>query len=324
MRLLHPWMLLLLLLWIPVVYFWIRQRKKGVPSITISSARPFVNLPFTWKRAADYLALALRLGCIGALAVALARPQKLDVLSDSTINGTDIVIALDVSESMITADMSPNRFEAARDIASDFASKRDNDNVALVAFAGESLTIMPLTNDPAAVVGAISNLQLGMLGDGTAIGDGLVTAINRVINGKAQSKSVILITDGSNNTGEVDPLTAAQIAKEKGVKVYTIAIGQDQVVYMGSFFDPQASVSIPIDTETLGNISKMTGAKAYRATDKNTLRNIFSDIDKLQKTVMETNSFTRTEECFEPWLILALACLVLEMLMRLTVLRRLP
>lgn len=324
MRLLHPWFLLLLGLWIPVIYFWIRHRRKGVPSIAVSSARSFSRLPFTWKRIADYFALMLRLAAIGAMVVALARPQKLEVMSDSTINGTDIVIALDVSESMLTPDMSPNRYESARDIASDFASKRENDNMALVAFAGESLTMMPLTNDPTAIVGAISNLQVGMLGDGTAIGDGIVTAINRVISGKAESKSIILITDGSNNVGEVDPLTAAQVAKEKGVKIYTIAIGKDQVVSMGTYFDPMASVYIPIDVETLSKISDMTGGKTYRATDKNTLRKIFDDIDTLQKTVMETNRYSRTEECFMPWVLLALGCVILEILMRLTVLRRLP
>lgn len=324
MKFLHPWMLLLLLLWIPTVFFWIRHRRVGVPSITVSSARSFKNLPFTWKRIADYIALVLRLVAIGAIVVALARPQNHEVLSDSTINGTDIVIALDVSESMLTPDMSPNRYEAARDIASDFATKRDNDNMALVAFAGESLTMMPLTNDPTAIVGAISNLQVGMLGNGTAIGDGIVSAINRVISGKAESKSIILITDGSNNVGEVDPLTAAQVAKEKGVKIYTIAIGKDQVVPMGSYFDPMASVYIPIDIETLSKISETTGGKTYRATDKNTLRRIFEEIDMLQKTVMETNRYSRTEECFMPWVWLALACVVLEMILSLTVLRRLP
>lgn len=324
MKFLHPWMFLLLIVWIPIVWFWIHQRRKGVPSLTISTTRPFASLPFTWKRLAEYAVLILRLAAVGALVVALARPQKTDSLSDSTINGTDIVLTLDISESMLTPDMSPNRFEAARDIASDFAAKRENDNVALVAFAGESLTMMPLTNDPTAIVGAISNLQLGMLGDGTAIGDGLVTAINRVVSGKAESKSIILITDGSNNAGEVDPLTAAQIAKEKGVKVYTIAIGKDQVVPMGSYFDPMATVYVPIDMETLSKISAMTGGKTYRATNQNALRDIFSDIDKLQKTVMETNSYTRTEECFMPWIFLALGCLILEILIRLTILRRIP
>lgn len=324
MKLLHPWFLWFLLLWIPIVYFWLRQRRRGVPSITISSAKSFVKLPYSSKKAYDIGNLILRLIAVGALVVAMARPQKTDAVSDSTINGTDIAIALDISESMLTPDISPNRFEAARDIASDFADNRNNDNVALVAFAGESLTMMPLTNDPNAIIGAIANLQLGMLGDGTAIGDGLVTAINRVINGKAESKSVILITDGSNNAGEVDPLTAAQIAKEKGVRVYTIAIGQDQVVSMGSVFDPMASMSIPIDVETLGKISQITGGKTFRAIDKNALRDIFDEIDQLQKTQMETSTYTRTEELFMPWLIIALAALVLEMLIRLTVLRRLP
>lgn len=324
MRLLHPFMLLLLLLWVPVIWLWLRQRRKGLPSITISTTAPFAQAGVSWKRIADVAALVLRLAVVGALAVALARPQKTDALSDSTINGTDIVIALDVSESMLTPDMAPNRFEAARDIASDFASKRVNDNVALVAFAGESLTMMPLSNDLQAVVGAISHMQLGGLGDGTAIGDGLVTSVNRLLHGKAQSKSVILITDGSNNAGEIDPLTAAQVAKEKGVKVYTIAIGRDQVVSAGSYFDPMATMYLPIDVETLQKISDATGGKSYRATEAASLKSIFSDIDRLQKTVMETNRYTRTEERFMPWLFLALGCLIIELLIRCTVLRRIP
>lgn len=324
MKLLHPYILFLLLLLIPVAWLWFHQRRRGIPSIAISTAKPFAQVGVSWRRVADFVALALRLLSIAALVIALARPQKTDALSDSTINGTDIVIALDISESMLTPDMSPNRFEAARDIASDFASKRTNDNVALVAFAGESLTMMPLSNDPNAIVGAIGNLQLGSLGDGTAIGDGLVTSVNRLLNGKAQSKSVILITDGSNNAGEVDPLTAAQVAKEKGVKVYTIAIGRDQVISAGSYFDPMATMYLPIDVETLKKISSSTSGKFYRATDASTLREIFSDIDRLQKTIMETNQYTRTEETFMPWLLLSLGFFIFELLIRCTVLRRIP
>ena len=324
MRLLHPWLLLLLLLWLPLIFFRIRQSRKGTPALTVSTTAAFAKLPVTWKRFADLFAFILRLVAIGAVIVAIARPQRMDAVADKTINGTDIVLALDISESMMYQDMSPNRFEAARAIASDFASKRENDNVALVAFAGESLTMMPLTNDPTAIIGAIDNLRLGVLGDGTAIGDGLVTAINRIISGKAKSKSVILITDGSNNAGEVDPLTAAQIAKEKGVKVYTIAIGQDQNISVGSYFDPYATVSIPIDVETLGKISAMTGGKSFRATDRNMLRDVFKEIDSLQKSEIKTSTFNRVEERFMPWIWLALICLALEVLLRLTVLRRLP
>lgn len=324
MKLLHPWLLLLLLLWIPMIYQWIRLRRKGIPSITISSSLPFAKTGGGYKLIADYLALVLRLLAVGALIVALARPQKHDSVSDSTINGTEIVLALDISQSMLTPDMQPTRFDAAISIASDFVADRDNDNVALVAFSGESLTMMPLTTDREAVIGALKNLQPGSLGDNTALGDGLVTAINRLVDGKAESKSVILLTDGANNAGEVDPIAAAEVAKEKGIRVYTIAVGQDQVYNMGSFFDPYATISAPVDTESLQKIAKITDGKYFRALDKGTLKNVFSEIDKLQKSVISTKQYTHTQECFMPWVIFALCAFLLEVLMRYTVLRRIP
>lgn len=324
MKLLHPWMLLLLLLWIPVVFFWIRRRTKGEPSITVSSVRPYVNLPLGWKEIAEYLALALRLAAIGALVVALARPQKFDVDTESSINGTNIVLALDISESMLTPDMRPNRFEAARKMASDFAAKRTHDNVGVVAFAGESLTMMPMTTDVTAVVNAISLLSPGTLGDGTAIGDGLTSSINRVMSGEAVSKSVVLLTDGSNNAGEVDPITAAQIAKEKGIKVYTIAVGSDQIVSVGSYFDPTGVIRVPIDEATLEKIADITGGKFFRATETSTLEHVFNEIDSLERSTIHTSSQRRTEEAFWIWAVIALGCFAFEEILRFTVLRRIP
>lgn len=324
MKLLHPWLLLLLLLWVPVLWQWIRLRRKEVPSIALSTVMPFVKAGKSYKIIADYLALVLRLVAVGALVVAIARPQKHDSLSDSAVNGTEIVIALDISQSMLTPDMMPSRFDAAVNIASDFVSKRDNDNVAVVAFAGESLTMMPLTSDQNAVIGALKSLQPGALGENTAVGDGLVTSLNRLVEGKAESKSVILLTDGANNAGEVDPLAAAQVAKEKGIRVYTIAVGQDQVYNVGSYFDPYATISAPVDTETLQKISETTGGKFFRAVDKSTLQNVFREIDRLQKSVISTRTYTHTSEHFMPWVIVALAAFLLEMLMRYTVLRRIP
>lgn len=324
MTLLHPWMLLLLLLWIPVVWLWLRRRRKGTPSLTVSSLAAYMKLPFSWREGADYVSLLLRLAAIGALAVALARPQKYDVLTDSSINGTNIVLALDISESMMTPDMRPNRFEAARKIASDFVEKRTHDNVGLVAFAGESLTMMPMTTDMTAVINAISLLNPGSLGDGTAIGDGLASAINRVLSGDAVSKSIILLTDGTNNAGEIDPIAAAQIARDKGIKVYTIAIGSDQVYQVGSYFDPGATIRVPIDEDTLKKIAAATGGKFYRATENSTLQNVFDEIDSLERSTIHTSNSRRTEEGFGLWMLIAVGCFAAEELLRYTLLRRLP
>jgi Ca-activated chloride channel family protein len=324
MKLLHPYFLFALLIFIPIIYNRYRKSKAGTPSLTISNTSAFKAAASQWRAIASHVAFALRLLAIGALIVAICRPQTHDVLSDSSVNGTDIVLALDVSESMLTPDMRPNRFEAARDIATDFAKNRNADNMALVAFAGESLTMMPLTSDRNAIVNAIANLATGSLGNGTALGDGLVTSINRLLNGTAVSKSVILLTDGSNNAGEVDPLAAASIAKEKSIRVYTIGIGTDQTFSVGSFFDPSATMTVPIDETTLSKIADTTGGKFFRATDNSTLKQVFKEIDSLEKSKLEVKNYTRTEEQFWIWVLIAFSALVLELVMRYTVLRRIP
>lgn len=266
-----------------------------------------------------------KLLAISCVIVALCRPQAHDSLSNSSIEGTDIVLALDVSASMETPDMTPTRFDAATKMASEFVEKRDHDNLGLVAFAGEALTYMPLTTDRTSVLNAIAHLQLGALGNGTAIGDGLVSAINRVLGGKAVSKSIILLTDGSNNAGEVDPLAAAEIARQKHVRVYTIAVGKPGNVPVSSMYGHvTTNVPIEIDEETLTKIANATKGKFFTARDSESLQKVFDEIDALERSKINVDNFKRTDDVFMPWIWAALAIYLLQMLLKLTVLRRIP
>lgn len=325
MTLLHPWLLLLLLIDIPLIYFYIAGRRTASPTLTISTVAPLRKRGGGLKRRLMHLAFFFKIVAIDCVIVALCRPQAHDSLSNSAIEGTDIVLALDISASMETPDMTPTRFDAAVKMASDFVQKRDHDNMGLVAFAGESLTFMPLTTDRASVLNAISRLQLGSLGNGTAIGDGLVSAINRVLGGKAVSKSVILLTDGSNNAGEVDPLTAAGIAKQKHVRVYTIAVGKPGVTPISSLYgNVTTNVPVEIDEETLQKIADTTDGKFFRARDSRSLQQVFDEIDQLERSKINVDNFKRTDDIFMPWIAAALILYTLQLIMRHTLLRRIP
>ena len=321
----HPGLLFLLLLYIPLIYWYIKKYRNANPSLGVSTLQPVEKMPMSWKVVLLHFSFVLQLVAIGALIVALTRPQSHDSFKTSRVNGTDIVIALDISGSMSAKDFTPTRFAAAKDVASKFINQRENDNIGLVVFAGESLSLMPLTNDRSALVNAVKNIEMGDLNDGTAIGDGLVSAINRIVSGKAKSKSIILLTDGTNNAGDVPPSTAAQIAAQKGVRVYTIGVGTN-----GSFqvTDPfgfsSTTIETKIDEESLRNIAEATQGKYFRAKDEKVLQQVFDEIDSLEKSELDVEKFTYTEENFMPWLLLALCSLGLYLLLRYTVLRRIP
>lgn len=319
----HPWLLLLLLVYVPIIIDYVRRRKSSDPTLEVSTLEPLASHHSTWRTKLMTFCFVAKLLAIGCIVVALCRPQTHDDSVHSQVEGTDIVLAMDVSGSMQARDFTPNRFEAARSIASDFVRHRENDNIGLVAFAGESLTFMPLTTDRASVLNTIRMLNIGSLGDGTAIGDGLVSAVNRVLGGKAVSKSVILLTDGSNYAGEVDPRMAADIARQKGVKVYTIGIGSDvsndpYSAYMGG------GTSLDLDEESLTQIATTTGGKYYRATDTRSLQQIFNEIDKLEKTKMDADNYVRWQDNFMPWIVAAIVLLLISLVCRYTWLRRIP
>jgi Ca-activated chloride channel family protein len=229
---------------------------------------------------------------------------------------------------MLTRDLKPNRLEAAKDVATKFIQGRPDDNLGVVIFAGESLTGLPMTIDHAAVINYIQSLKLGMLEDGTAIGDGIATSLNRIIEGKAKSKSIILLTDGSNNTGLVAPISASEIAKNEKVKIYTIGIGTNGMADSPSYDEFGRIVytkqPVVIDEATLKTIASNTGGKYFRATSNKVLSDIFHEIDQLEKTKMDVSHFSHTEDDYMPWAWLLFALVGLELVLRYTVFRTMP
>lgn len=325
MTFLYPGILWLLLMLVPLIVWYVLKQHNANPSIGISTLRPLAKFRNSWKVWIIHFCFALRLLCIAAIIVALARPQSHDSIRNSKVLGTDIVIAMDISGSMSATDFKPNRFEAAKEVATNFVNSRPNDNMGLVVFAGESLSLMPLTNDRAALVNAIANVNMGDLNDGTAIGDGLSSAINRISQGNAKSKSIILLTDGSNNAGDVPPVTAAQIAKQKGIKVYTIGVGTNGKVQIADPYGfSSTTLETKIDEPLLKNMANLTGGKYFRAKDERMLKHVFDEIDSLEKSSIDVNSVTTTQEEFMSWLWLAFIALALSLLLRYTVIRRIP
>lgn len=324
----HPHILWLLLLLIPLAVWYILKQRGAHATMSLSTTQAFAALPRSWKEYLRYFLFVLRLAAIACLIIVLARPQKHDNWRTTSTEGTDIVLAMDVSSSMLARDFRPDRFGAAKDVASSFISARESDNIGIVVFAGESLTGVPMTMDRTSLLSYLSNLEMGILEDGTAIGDGIATSLNRLREGQAKSKSIILLTDGSNNTGVVAPLTAAQVAQEMGVKIYTIGVGTNGMApypvrtLSGRIeFENQPVV---IDEATLRNISTTTGGQYFRATDNRMLQEVFREIDALEKTQMDVRHFSHTEDNFLIWAVLALVFFGLEMLLRYTILRSIP
>lgn len=325
MMLKEPLWLLLFLIYIPLIWWYIIRHKTAKPSIGVSSLSGVAKLPKSWKVMMMHFAFALQLAAIGCMIVAIARPQSYNSKVSTNIEGTDIVLTIDISASMSANDLRPNRFEAAKKVASDFVKGRTNDNIGLVAFGGESLSLMPLTYDRLSLINAINNIQMGALDNGTAIGDGLASAINRLVSGQAKSKSIILLTDGTNNTGEVAPSTAAEIAHDKGIRVYTVGVGTDQTMHVTDPYGfTTTTMETKIDEEALKEIADITGGKYFRAQDEHTLANVFSEIDSLEKSRIDVNKFTRMDEYFFPWILSALCCFVAYLLIRYLVLRSIP
>lgn len=324
----HPHYLWLLSVIIPLVAWYILRQRNSAPSLSVSTLSPYAGLPKSYRQYLRHLLFVLRMAAIACVIIILARPQTRDSWRTSTTEGTDIVLALDISSSMLARDFKPDRLEAAKAVASNFVAGRESDNIGMVIFAGESFTAVPMTTDRALLANYINEIKMGMLEDGTAIGDGLVSAINRIKEGKAKSKSIILLTDGSNNTGIVAPQTAADIARELGIRVYTIGIGKN-----GEADYPQINafgrveyVKMPviIDEASLQNIADVTGGRYFRATGNNVLVEIFDEIDKLEKTEMDVRHFSHTEDNYMLWAWLAVGFFGLEILLRRTLLRSIP
>lgn len=328
MMLANPGYLWLFLLFIPLIGWYVWKHRSLHASLEISSTLPFVGTRRSFRAILIHLLFLLELVSLGCVIVILARPQTRDSWNTSTVEGTDIVMAIDISTSMLARDFKPDRLEAAKDVAAKFVAGRDGDNIGVVIFAAESFTTIPMTTDRSLIANYINEIKMGMLQDGTAIGDGLATAINRIKEGKAKSKSIILLTDGSNNTGNVAPMTAAEIARQLGIKVYTIGVGTNgEALYpQENMFGRIEYVPMPvvIDEQTLRNIAQTTGGKYFRATGNNVLTDIFNEIDRLEKTKMDLRNFSATEDNYLPWAIAALALFAFAAMLRYTVLRTIP
>ena len=329
MQFANPQYLWLFLVMVPLIAWYLLRQRNANPTMGVSSLDPFKGSKMPLRAILRHSIFVLRLAAIGVLIIILARPQMKDSWHTSSTEGTDIVIALDVSSSMLARDLKPDRREAAKEMAIKFIDGRENDNIGVVIFAGESLTGMPMTIDHTAVNNYIRSLKPSMLADGTAIGEGIATSLNRILQGKAKSKSIILLTDGSNNTGLVAPISASEIAKNEKVKIYTIGIGTNGMAESPDHIDQFGRIvysrqQVVIDEATLKTIASNTGGKYFRATSNSTLKEIFQEIDRLERTKMDVQHFSHTEDNFMPWAWLIFAIVALELLLRYTVFRTMP
>jgi len=269
----------------------------------------------------------MKMIALGLIIIAFARPQLVDEWSVSNTAGVDIVLCMDVSGSMRAMDFKPNRLEASKTIASDFINGRTADRFAITVFSAESFTKCPLTADKAMVVNLLSQLEFGMMEDGTAIGTGLATAVNRIKYSKAVSKVIILLTDGVNNTGMIGPVTAAEIAAEYNIRVYTIGVGTigEAPIQVQTPFGPRIqNMKVEIDEKVLNQIADLTGGKYFRATDEKTLIAVYQEIDQLEKTLLDVEKFVNRKEKYFPFLLTGLLLLFINTLLSLTVLRQMP
>lgn len=323
----NPWCLLLLLIIPAIIAYYIYNRKRLTAEIRFSSTKVFQEMPKTYKHYLRYLPLALHMLALAALIIAIARPQKSDSWSNQTTEGIDIVMSVDISSSMLAEDLKPNRLRAAKKVATEFISSRHNDNIGLVVFAGESFTQCPLTINHAELINLLNGIESGMIEDGTAIGSGLATAVNRIKDSKAKSKVIILLTDGSNNRGQIAPSTAGEIAKSFGIRVYTIGVGTRGMApypFQTPYGVQYQDVEVDIDEESLKNIAETTGGEYFRATDTKSLSSIYREIDKLEKTKIEVKEFSKKEELYHWFVLVLVVCLIGEITLRNTVFKSIP
>lgn len=326
----NPSCLFLLLLLLPAIAYYIWKQKTAQASLQISTTQQFSRLPKSWKEYLRHINFVFLLASFALIIIVLARPQSSDSWSRTDTEGIDIVLSLDVSNSMQTSDFKPNRLEASKDVAMQFVAGRPNDNMGMVIFGKESFTLCPMTSDHAVLSNMIKSVDFDLIdGSQTAIGDGLVTAVNRIRNGQAKSKVIILLTDGSNNSGDVAPRDAASVAKAMNVRVYTIGVGSkgeiEQVVGYDPFGRPVTQkVKADIDEDVLQAMAQMTGGRYFRATNKSKLADIFDEIDQMEKTKMNIREFSRKEEEYLPFVLAALAFLLLHIIIKNTILRNIP
>lgn len=317
------WLLLLLPLMLLWYWFW---NKKSQANVTFSTTIAFKKTK-SWSDALYHLLFVLRMIAIALIVVALARPQTHSENAKTKItDGIDIVMAIDVSASMLSQDLKPNRFEALKKVASQFVKDRPNDRIGLVIYAGESYTKTPVTTDKSIILNALSEITYGQIEDGTAIGMGLATAVNRLKESKAKSRVIILLTDGVNNTGFIDPQTAAELAAEYGIKVYTVGIGTNGMALSPYALNTDGSIiyrmqQVDIDEPLMKKIAQVTKGRYFRATNNQKLQQIYDEINQMETTKIEEFKYTEVDEKFRWWVLVAGFLLLLEFVLKHTLLR---
>ena len=324
--------LFLLLLIIPYLIWYVMFRKKSEPTLRMSDTFAFNYAPKSWRVRLMPLQLLMRIVTFTLIVIVMARPQTSNSWKNKSVEGIDIMLAIDVSTSMLAEDLKPNRIEAAKAVASEFIIGRPNDNIGLSIFAGEAFTQCPMTTDHASLLNLLQNVRTdiaarGLISDGTAIGMGLTNAVTRLKGSKAKSKVVILLTDGSNNMGDISPMTAAEMAQSHGIRVYTIGVGTNKVApYPMPVAGGVQYVNMPveIDTKMLADIAAATEGDFYRATNTAELKNIYKEIDRLEKSKLNVKKFSKRYEAYQPFALAAAISLLIEILLRIIVFRRIP
>jgi Ca-activated chloride channel homolog len=323
----YPWILYFLIL-VPAlpVWYWMKGKQRQ-PSITYSSLKVFKEIPAGWREKFRHLPVILRTLALFLLIVALARPQSYNSGENIYTEGIDIAMVLDISGSMLAEDLKPNRIEAAKQVIDNFISNRTSDRIGLVIFARQAFTQCPLTIDYGVLRHLLSKVEPGMIEDGTAIGNAIADGVNRLKDGKAKSKIIILLTDGMNNAGEIDPLTAAQIAKTFGIRIYTVGVGaKGEAPYpvQTPFGVRYQMIPADIDEGMLQQIADITGGAYFRATDTKALKEIYDKIDRLEKSRVEVTSYRQAKELFYNWLGAGLVLIFLEIGISQTIFRKVP
>lgn len=323
----NPAFLFGLIIIIPMIVWYILKDGQSYSSIQISSLRAFKTTPLSYKHILRHIEFGIRILAIVLLIVALARPQSTNNWEDTSTEGIDIILALDISGSMLARDFEPDRFEASKNVAIEFISGRQNDRIGLVVFSGESFTQCPLTNDHAVLINLVQDIKQGLIDDGTAIGVGLANSINRLKDSKAISKVIILLTDGVNNMGSIDPITAANIAGKFGIRVYTVGVGRNGYAPypVQTIFGIQyQNMEVQIDEETLKGIAQLTNGKYFRATNNTKLIEIYKEIDRLEKSKIEVKKFSNKNDEFLPLAVAAIIMLLISLILKYSVLKTIP
>ena len=325
----NPLFFILLLALIPYILWYVLKYKKSLPSLKVPETIKYRMAPKSLRLYLFHLPFLLRLALFTLVVCILARPQSKHTWSDTDVEGIDIMLAVDVSTSMLAQDFKPNRVEALKVIAQQFIDKRPNDNIGLTIFAGETYTQCPLTTDHAVLMNLYNSVDCnmaarGVIDDGTAIGDGIMNAILRLKESQAKSKVIILLTDGVNNSGNISPLTAAEIAKKYKIRIYTIGIGKNGMAPYPLPTGGTVMLPVEIDEPTMNKISNETGGRYFRAQQNADLSAVYADIDKMERTKFSVKEFSKRSELFEPYALAAFLVLLCEILVRYLVLKRLP